>query len=314
MNYPDWIQIAPSALAAIATFAAAIAAFGSLKVSRESKLVAQQSALAVHHGPAANSLTDALETIAKELVPLSEYAFDVWVEWAREIEKYNCLRAGGSDPRPLRHVLTNASEMLERHASKNGKDYSRSHRAIFTIVRNGMGETSGSEYKRLLKKADRTYFGFEAVFGAPQLDKPISSSNAFRWAYYQLTHRVIIDNWRDTWAKAWQDNGWLLNYCGEFERVKPILRATFESLKVEKAKLEHSVFPLEANPSLSHKYSWTLGVLESLLESGGLDLFDFYIEDPHDADLVPLIVCAMGMALLTNRAVEALLHDTQIYF
>lgn len=314
MNYPDWIQIAPSALAAVATFAAAIAAFGSLKVSRESKIVAQQSALAVHHGAAANSLTEALATIAKELKPLSETALDVWVGWAREIEAYDCREAGGADPRPLRHVLTNASEMLERHASKHGKDYSVSHRAIFTIVRNGIGETSGSEYKRLLKKADWTYSGFEAVFGVPQPTKPISSSKAFRWAYYQLTYRVTIENWREIWAKAWRKNERLRNYCCEFEKVEPILRVTFESLKAEKAKLEHSVFPLATNPALSHKYSRALGILEGLQESGGLDLFDGYIKDPHDADLVALVVYSMGVALMTNRAVDSLLHDTQTYF
>lgn len=306
MNQTDWIEIAPSALSAIATAAAAVAAFGSLKVSRESKLVAKQSALAVHHGSAANSLANALEFLAKELKPFYEQAFNVWVEWAREIEVYDCRRAGGTNPRPLRHVLTNASEMLESHASKHGKDYRRTHRTIYTIVRDGMGEISDVEYRELLRKADGTYSDFEGVFGAPRLDKPIFSSKAFRWAYYQLIRRVTAENWREIWTKAWQDRGWLRNYCGEYDKVESVLRTTFESLKAEKAKLEHTVFPLEANPVLSHKYSWTLGILECLIESGGLNLFEGYVNDPHDADLVPLIVYSMGVAFLTNRAIDAL--------
>ncbi|MEX0606381.1 MAG: hypothetical protein WD623_17405 [Marinobacter sp.] len=180
MDYADLMGSVPSALSAVASIAAAVAAWGSLKVSRESKRIAEQGALAVHHGSASNALSEGLERVAKESEEFSSLALDVWSQWAREIEQYERPDAGGSDPRPLRHVLTNGSEMLERHASKCGKNYRHAQRSIFSIIRNGMGKTSDEEYQKLLKKADGTYLGFESVFGTPRTDKDISSALAFR--------------------------------------------------------------------------------------------------------------------------------------
>lgn len=94
MDYTDLINSVPSALSAVASIAAAVAALGSLKVSRESKRVAEQGALAVHHASASKALSDALEVIAQESEALSSLAFDVWSQWAREIEQYDRYEAG----------------------------------------------------------------------------------------------------------------------------------------------------------------------------------------------------------------------------
>jgi|25_taG_2_1085351.scaffolds.fasta_scaffold03898_2 hypothetical protein len=309
MDYPDLIGFVPSALSAVASIAAAVAAFGSLRVSRESKRVAEQGALAVHHGPASKALSDALGVVALKSEVFSRLAFDVWSQWAREIEKYDCRAAGGSDPRPLRHVLANGSEMLERHATEHGKNYRHAHRPIYSIIRSGMGETSDAEYRRLLKKADGTYHDFEAVFGSPRVDREISSSQAFRWAYYQLTHRVTNDDWREIWAKAWREGGWLKRYCDEFAQLEPVLRRAQKTLKAEKAKLQHSVFPLDTNDSLNLKYSRALGTLEGLIEVGELDLWEGFIDEPHNDDLVPLVLYSMGVARFAFSAIESLAYE-----
>ncbi|HET8802927.1 MAG TPA: hypothetical protein VFN01_17295 [Marinobacter sp.] len=246
MDSTNWIDLAPSALSAVAGIAAAIAAFGSLKVSRESKRIAEQGALALHHGAASTALAEVLEKVTQQSTPFCRLALDIWADWAKEIERhYDKRSAGGVNPRPLRHVLTNASEMLERHATNHGKDYGHADRAPFSIIRNGLGETSGAEYRELLKTADCTYHGFESVFGVPRVDKDIASSKAFRWAHYQLTYRVAINDWRTIWAEAWIGDGWLRRYRGEFELIEPVLKSSLERLQAEKARLQHTVFPLD---------------------------------------------------------------------
>ena len=309
MSYTDWINIIPSALSAIATTAAAIAAFGSLKVSRESKKVAEQSVLAHHHDSATRTLAETRKTIAQELEPVYELARDIESCWAREIEKYEVPGSGGFDPRPLRHVLTNASQILERHASGRRKRGRHRYRSIYSIIRDGIGNTSDTEYRYLLKKADGAYSDFESVFGIPRLDKPISSDKAFRWAYYQLKHRVTIEHWREIWAKAWEKDGWLRCYHIENKRIESALKTALESLEAERKKLQHSVFPLDTNPSLSTKYDQTIEILDGLLEEGGLDIWQGHIDAPHDDELIPLVLYSMGLALLESKDIETLLSD-----
>lgn len=74
MDYVDLMDSVPSALSTVATIAAALAAWGSLKVSRESKHIAEQSALALHHGSASKALSDGLELVARESEELSSLA------------------------------------------------------------------------------------------------------------------------------------------------------------------------------------------------------------------------------------------------
>lgn len=309
MNYTAWFEIAPSILSAIATAAAAFAAFSSLKISRESKMVAERSALAIQHGEAAKTLTTTLENLSRELSDFSEIAYDLHSSWPREIEEFDCRSAGGLNPRPLRHVLINAGEMLERHATKNGVNYNHTHRAMFHTIRNGMGEFSETEFENLLQRVDGTYAEFEEVLGKPLSNKPINNSSAFRWAHYQLERRLTTENWRTIWRKAWTENGYLSNYRREYEKVLPALRESFVSIKREKDLLAHSVYPLEANLELFNKYKWTLEILQSLIESDYLDLIEYYIGGADDEDLVQLVVYSVGVSLLKRRAIEALLYD-----
>lgn len=308
----DWIEIAPSALSSVAAVAAAIAAFGSLKVSRESKLVAEKSALAVHHGSAAILLSDTLKAITKKLQPLNEQAIDAWTSWPREIQQYDDRRSGGKDPRPLRHVLVNASEMLERHGAAHRTGYKCARSRLFSIISNGMGETSEKEYNQLLRKADCSPDHFESTFGEPRLDRQISSAAAFRWCYYQLIRRIETNDWRTVWTKTWLNNGRLRKYYDAHQIVEPALKSALESLDSERKKLEHSVFPLEANPDLLTKYVKTTNILEELLDIGSLEIIENYIEDAHDSDLVPLVLYTTGVACLTNSAIETLVNDIQI--
>ena len=123
MNEMNWIDAVPSIMSAVASIAAAIAAFSSLRVSRESKLIAEQSALAMYHGSAVMAITSAVDELKKSTETFSEIAYGTWAKWPSEIAALDHQLAGGSDPRPLRHVLTDASEMLVKHGTARGKRY-----------------------------------------------------------------------------------------------------------------------------------------------------------------------------------------------
>ncbi|MEH6470442.1 MAG: hypothetical protein V7752_04260 [Halopseudomonas sp.] len=302
MNETNLLDVVPSVMSAIATAGAAIAAFGSVRVSREAKKIAQQSALAVHHGSAANALSEAVETLDKMLEPFSDLAYEVWEGWSREIESLDHRDAGGSNPRPMRHVLTNASEMLVEHGSARGTNYRHAERSMFSIVRQGIDTLSDSEYDRLLRRGDGEYCDFESVFGPPPLKKSITTSPAFRWAIYQLNRRINIDDWLNIWTGSWVKNGWLNRYCEEHKKIKPTLKSVLTLLKSERAKLAHSVFPLEANPSLSLKYDKVLEVLEVLIEDCGLEIWEGHRKKPHKEDVVALVVYSMGIAFLSSNA------------
>ncbi|MDS1311496.1 hypothetical protein [Marinobacter xiaoshiensis] len=306
MDYTYWLDFAPSALSATAGLAAAIAAFNSLKVSRESQTIAEQSALAIHHDEASRKLADVSQAVSVQARNLHQSAKDVWTEFPREVERSDLRDAGGTDPRPLRHVLNNASEMLERYATNDGKQYSRARHGIFSVIRNGMGKLSDSEYRKLLKVADRTYGDFESIFGVPRKDASISESLAFRWAYYQLERRVGGEEWGQIWGSAWSSGGRLKRYRDEFEQLKPTLERELAVLQVERRRLQYTVFPLARNEPLYRDYLRAIGILEGLVDVIELDLFDGYIHDPHPADLIPLVISSVAAAIMTARAIDDL--------
>jgi hypothetical protein len=306
MDEMNWLDLIPSIMSAVATVAAAFAAFGSLRVSREAKLVSEQSALAIHHGDAAIALTEAVEKLIESTQVFSELAYRTWGEWASEIEALDYREAGGSNPRPLRHVLTDASEMLVKHGTRQRKKYKHVARSMYSIVRDGIDNLNDAEYVKLLRRADGEYRDFEGVFGATSINKNISATPAFRWACYQLNRRIEIEKWCEIWENAWHDNGWLNKFRSEHSKIKPALESILASLKSERAKLEHTVFPLKSNPSLCLKYDDVLGIIEVLLEDCSLELVEWYSEHhPHKEDVIQLVVYSMGIAFLVVEALAS---------
>jgi hypothetical protein len=293
-------------MSAAASVAAAYAAFASLRISREAKLLAKQSALAIHHGDAAKVLASEIEELKKSTQVFSELAYQTWGEWPSEIEALDHRQAGGSNPRPLRHVLSNASEMLVKYGTNKRATYRHAARSIYAIVRDGINDLNDIEYEKLLKHADGQYGDFESVFGTPPINKSIATAPAFRWACYQLNRRIEKEKWFEIWKKAWHDNGWLNKFQFEHSKIKPALESILASLKSEIAKLEHTVFPLKSNPSLCLKYDNFLGVVEVLLEDCSLDMAEGHSEHPHKDDVIQLVLYSMGLALLVVEALASI--------
>lgn len=300
----NWFDVVPSIMSAVASVGAAFAAFGSLRVSREAKLVAEQSALASHHASAAITLTNAIEQLKKTTETFSDCAQRTWEEWPSEIERRDHRKAGGTNPRPLRHVLTNASEMLVKHATRQRRTLKYAQRTMFAIIRDGLSDLNDAEYEELLSRADGGYHDFEVIFGEPSTSKSIDTAPAFRWACYQLSRRIDEDSWYEIWKNAWLTNGWLTKFRSEQCMIKPTLELILSSLNSEKAKLAHSVFPLESNPSLYYKYEELAGVVEVLLEDCSLDSVEWYSKHPHKDDMIQLVVYSMGMAFLAGEALN----------
>lgn len=300
----DWYNVAPSGLSAVATVAAALAAWGSYNVSKQTKLLAEQSTLAVHHSGAVLALSQAVEELLKSTGSFSEVAYGTYVEWPREIERLDHQEAGGSDPRPLRHVFTNASEMLVNHGMRQEKQLKYVKGAMYSIVRDGVDDLNDDEYDKLLRRADGKYPNFETTLGEPVAGKRITEAPAFRWACYQLSRRIDSQGWQEIWEEAWLANGWITKFRSEHNKVRLSLESIQKTLNSEKAKLAHSVLPLESNPSLYLKYQSVLDVTETLLDDCSLELMEAFRAHFHKNDVVQWVIYSMGIAVLVREALN----------
>jgi hypothetical protein len=291
-----WFEIAPSFLSALASVAAAIAALVSLRISKRSTSIAESTALAIHHSSAALEYAKVVTNLIVATREFSDFSDRMWVQWARELEDKDNYELGGSNPRPLRHVLSNGCEMLANFGFYNASKGISARHAILYVIRNGIGSLSDKEYLKLLKKADGSYNDFESVFGIPSKSSAITSSPAFRWVCYQLIKRVKSEDWVKVWQEAWSENGWLPNYQTEYLKIKPILEMAQTSLKSEKSKLAHTTFPLSHNAELSAKYDEILKALGSLLEDCDGELLDIYKNWEFNEELSQLVLCSMATA------------------
>lgn len=298
------LESIPSIMSAIASAAAAIAAFQSLKISRDAKALAAKSALAVHHADATRVLNEAIEKLRVCIHEFSEIAHTVSIEWPREIEKLDNRSAGGMNPRPLRHVLSDASGMLVKHGSKEGKMYKHAARSVYAIVRDGVDELNEVEYDEFLDIADGDYNDFETTFGTVTAHKSILISPAFRWAYTQLVRRVNRNEWLKVWTDAWGSKGWIYKFRIEHCKIQPTLTSITTSLKSEKRRLQHSVFPLESNPSLAKKFDSTIDVLEALSEGCSLNAIEWHVENPFKAHATELVLFSLAIVMLAEKSLE----------
>ena len=302
------VEFLPSALAAVASIAAAFAALGSLRVGREAKRLAEKAALADHHSAAVALLSEELISVNEYTSSLVRLSRRLWIDWSSEIGALDELEKGGVDPRPLRHVLGNGVEMLVAHGKeKNG--YRGVGRNAFSIVRDGINQLDDVEYAKLLQIADKTYSDFEATFGKPKQQELISEARAFRWVIYQLQKRIGMQQWRDVWKKGWSDDGWLTRYKKEYEEVSPMLRETMSKIKREKVRLSNSTFPLNSNPKLAAKFDLLLEVLEIVDEDCDMGMAELYGLEPHDDDLIALVIYTMAISYLLWRVVEEAMDE-----
>jgi len=307
MTINEWVNVIPSVMSAIAAVAASYAAFVALSISKRANSISEKSILAVHHHDAVSVLSNSIDKVIKETKNLSEFSYEFWVDWPREIESKDVRCNGGLDPRPLRHVLSNGSEMLINHATRDGKQYRNVKRSMFSIIRDGVNELNEHEYNSLLKKTDRTHANFECALGSPPLNKNIGESDAFRWVCYQLMKRINRDDWSRIWCNAWLAEGWLTRYKTEFSKVKSILEEVVDLLKVEKNKVAHSVLPIHSNSALHKKYEIVLSGLEAILHVCDLESLEPYREWKHDEDIPQLVLYSMTIVYLVTKILDSIL-------
>ncbi len=300
----NWYDSVPTFLSAIASIAAAIAAIVSLRISNRSITIAESSALANYHRSASLQYVGVLNELNEESRELSELSYDIWCKWASHIEVKDNYHEGGKNPRPLRHVLTNASEMLAVYGINNNRGGRSASRAILSVIRDGIGEVSDEEYQKLLNKADGEYCDFEATFGSPNKSTHIKNAPAFRWAYYQLHRRVTSDDWQTIWSEAWLKNGWMNKYKNELLRAKPIFENARNSLKEEKSNLAHTSFPLSCNSELYPKYEQLLIILENILKDCNYSNLEMYKDWRFKDELSLLVVSSMALSFFLNRQLD----------
>lgn len=290
----NWLDAIPTLLSAVASIAAAIAAFVSLRISKRSISIAESSALAMHHNSASLVYSNIVISLEETCRNISEFCGNLDVQWPRELEDKDHYSLGGQNARPLRHVLSNGSEMLANYAFDNKSWNNSANQAIFSVIRRGVNGLNDSEYKKLLNKADGEYQSFEGIFGIPSKSSSIVSASAFRWVCYQLTKRVKVEDWKSIWVDAWLENGWLYNYQFEYLKIKPVLQEAKDSLKSEKLKLAHTSFPLDYNKELSMKYDEIISIINHLLNDCNSELLEAYKDWNYSEELSQLVICSMA--------------------
>ncbi|ELA7158682.1 hypothetical protein RAX54_004611 [Vibrio parahaemolyticus] len=302
----NWLDFIPTLLSAIASIGAAIAAFISLRISKQSQSISQLTALASHQASATTTYVDVVKELNNVSSTLQDISYEMWYQWGREIEAHDNYSQGGNDPRPLRHVLSNGSEMLSNYARNHSRWGRSTSNAILSPIRFGINNFSEIEYLRLLKKADGAYFDFESVFGKPNSNEPIGDSLAFRWVCYQLNKRVSKAEWKQVWDKAWEKGDWLDKYKSEYVIVKSTFEKAKEKLELEKAKLSPSALPLTTNPSLYRKYCQALKVIEHVIDDADIDKFSPYKEWRFHEDISQLVLCVMATSFCLHSHLDEL--------
>ena len=300
----NWYEIVPAFLSAVAAIAAAIAAIYSLRINTRSIALAESTALASHHNSASSKYFEIVRALYEATEELNEISYKLRIEWAKEIELKDERKLGGCNPRPLRHVLSDSSEMLASYGMNTKYWGPYTNRAILSVIRDGLGEMTDQEYQMLLDKADGQYQGFEGIFGTPSKTSRISLEPAFRFACYQLMKRVKSEEWGRIWKDAWLENGWLSKYKSEYLKVKPVFENARNSLMAERSRLGHSSFPLSCNTELSNKYDELLNILHHLIEDSDSESLEDYKDWDYEDEQSILVLCSMAVAWATHKQLD----------
>lgn len=304
MNVLDSI---PALLSAFASLGAVIAAFISLRISKQAQSITELNALANHHASATTVYVEVVKELYNVSDSFKEIGYQMWSQWGRDIEdNYDNYSKGGTNPRPLRHVLSNGSEMLSSYALNNGRWGRSTNDAILSIIRFGMGSFSDDEYQNLLKKADGAYTDFEGVFGTPKGSEQIGDALAFRWVCYQLNKRVTKEEWRTVWNKAWAKGDWFDKYEIEYLKIKSAFEQAKERLDHEKSKLSPSAFPLHCNPALERKYDRLIKIINYIIEDADIENFTIYKDWRFSKELSQLVLCTMATGFCLHQQLDNL--------
>lgn len=298
----NWLDFLPTFLSTISSIAAAYAAIVSLRISKQSILISKSNALAEHHKSASIKYAEVINHLNNTSRDFAALSYNLGIEWSRKIESFDNAEKGGKDPRPLRHVISNGSQMLANFAYHNRNNGIRSiSKSILSVIRYGINDINQDEFQRLLRKADGQYMEFEGIFGDPKNSKSIASTNAFRWTYYQLVMRVTSAQWRKEWENAWLDNGLLTTFKSEYIKIKPMFETAHESLKNEITKIAHSALPLNYNSQLFEKYERILNILENLIDDCDIEQMELYKSWPHKEELSLFVICSIAIAEIIHK-------------
>ncbi|MBU2898034.1 hypothetical protein [Vibrio hepatarius] len=303
----NWFEFVPATMSAIAAIAAAYSAIISMRVSEQSNLLAKMTSIANHHEAAVSLYFKVINELCRETECLRDICHHLQNDWPFQIELKDNKLLGGTNPRPLRHVIGNTSDLLANYSLKRNKFRKGTSGTVLSIImRNSFEKMSDAEYQKLLKVADGKYEKFETTFGIPSICNEVSSAPAFRFGYYQLLKRVNSEDWSDIWRNAWCNDGSMDTYKCEYLRIKPLFKKAHTELTREIAKLAHTKFPLSINAELDIKYKELLNTIDHLIEDAEPSNMDDYKDWPNRDEVCMLTICSLAIVSNTSNQLSSI--------
>ncbi|OOV88029.1 hypothetical protein [Oceanospirillum linum] len=280
MDSTDIINLIPAGFSALATCFAAFATFKAYQVAKESKNIAEKSLIASEHEEAKDVFFESFSDFELMTSRLFNLGRDIREYWTRKFDLFDDKNSehAGEDPRPLRHVLSNAAEMLAKHSMARGRSDSYYFDYLIDVLNGDFGDLNLKEYYSLLERADGCYLGYESIFGEPKRDESIELSEAFRFSIYQLKYRTSTDDLRKFISDGWSRYGFLRLYYDEFIKCQIGFESIARSLTEQKNKLKFSYVKLDDNVDLSANME-RLARCVSLVLNCGFGVFEQHIED-----------------------------------
>lgn len=268
----DNLNLIPSFLSVVAAAFSTYAAFKSYSVAKETKRIAERNIIAEHHRPAVESLYELILEFESVSEGLFRSGRDLRERWPRTLKSLDNKKDAGKDPRPLNHVVDNLGEMLAAYAFER-ESVSCIFQNISSVLSNGVGVESESEFRELLEVGGGSCPDYEVTFGLPDAGEGIQNAPAFKFAIYQLRARLTEAKLRSFLVNGWAEGGYISQYYKIFEEASYRLEAISKGLEALRFKLKLSTYKLEDNPELSQRISDFEFCVEFLQECG-LELID----------------------------------------
>lgn len=303
-----------ASLSAIATFAAAIAAFLSSRAIKQSNEIARRAALATHHRDARRALADELSPRRAAIEALDKAADGAAIHIPAMAEEHDDREAGGGDPKPIRHVIQEAAEIALDGLESPDQKLPRGrilYRLMSPVRDGGAACISEDEGRSLSRRVDGNYGDYRSMFGENGPITDISKSAAFRLALYQMKARLPTEDVQkiigDLWATT---DGYISRLVESLDDVREDISGTRHRLHIVRAQTNQSPFPLSDDAGLESRFEQVDRALDCIEDTLSVDVMFGSEVNPPDYLAHCYLIQYVALAMFGSAVSQILLGCT----